>query len=66
MVFSDFNDLLHMGGHGFYVWLSYGAAVITLSWLVIAPLLHRRRLLASMAREARRAAPRISHPVSKE
>lgn len=57
MTFANLDDLLHMGGHGFYVWLSYGVAVTALLWLVIAPLLRRRDLLAGIAREARRETP---------
>ncbi|MFZ5723935.1 MAG: heme exporter protein CcmD [Pseudomonadota bacterium] len=56
MIFADLNDLLHMGGHGVYVWTTYAAAVLLLVWLVAMPLLRRRRLLADVARQARRDA----------
>lgn len=56
MIFESTEQLLHMNGHGFYVWASYGVAVTALVWLVAAPLLHRRRLLADIARRARRGA----------
>lgn len=56
MVFANLDELLHMGGHGFYVWLSYGVTVAALLWLLAMPLLQRRRLLADIARRARRDA----------
>ena len=56
MIFENVDQLLHMNGHGAYVWASYGAAVIVLGWLVTAPLLRNRKLLADIARQARRDA----------
>lgn len=56
MVFANIDDLVHMGGHGPYVWVSYGVAVLVLLWLVVAPVMQRRRLLADIARRARREA----------
>ncbi len=42
MHWNSFDDFLHMGGYGLYVWGSYG---MTLAIMVIEPLLasHRRR-----------------------
>lgn len=58
MVFSSLQDALHMGGHGFYVWLSYGVVLVALVALVLIPLMARRRLLRDIAGRARRAAAR--------
>ena len=52
MSFSEFID---MGGYAFYVWSSYGITLIILVANVIGPLRLRRRLLADIARAARRA-----------
>ena len=54
MVFASFDELLHMGGHGFYVWLSYGAGIACVVALVVLPLVTRAQLLADIARRARR------------
>lgn len=63
MIFANAHELLHMNGHGPYVWASYGVAVATLSWLVLSPVLRGRRLLADIARRARRdAAPVDTSP----
>lgn len=54
MIYASVDELLHMNGHGAYVWVSYGVTVLALLWLTAAPLLRRRRLLADIARRARR------------
>jgi len=39
------SEFLHMGGYGFYVWTSYGAALVVLGLNVAAPIVRRRRLV---------------------
>ncbi len=48
------NEFFHMGGYAFYVWSSYAIALIVLVLNVVVPLRNRRRLLAAIARRARR------------
>jgi len=50
----NLEEFLHMGGYGFYVWSSYGIAMVVLVINVLLPMLQRRRLLAHLARRARR------------
>jgi heme exporter protein D len=52
MTLSEFLD---MGGYGFYVWTSYGIALVVLVANIVAPMKMRRRLLADLARRERRA-----------
>jgi heme exporter protein D len=49
------TEFLHMGGYAFYVWTSYGLAMIVLLLNVILPMRQRRKLLNDIARTARRA-----------
>ncbi|TYK65884.1 heme exporter protein CcmD [Colwellia echini] len=35
MQFNSFSDFINMGSYGFYVWLSYGAAAVILTFLLI-------------------------------
>jgi heme exporter protein D len=49
------NEFLHMGGYAFYVWTSYGIALIVLLANILLPTRQRRKLLADIARSARRA-----------
>ena len=49
------NEFLHMGGYAFYVWSSYGLAMIVLLLNVILPLRQRKKLLSDINRAAKRA-----------
>jgi heme exporter protein D len=49
------NEFLHMGGYAFYVWTSYGVALVVLLGNVLLPARQRKKLLADIARSARRA-----------
>ncbi len=44
-----------MGGYAFYVWTSYGVALIVLVANLVAPLVQKRKLLADIARKVRRS-----------
>ena len=48
------KEFFDMGGYGFYVWSSYGIAMIVLLANVLSPILQRRKLLARLARRTRR------------
>ncbi len=52
--FNSFSEFLAMGGHGLYVWLSYGLGVAVLAANLIVPKLGRNRLLAEQKRRLRR------------
>lgn len=43
MSFSSFGEFLAMGGHGLYVWLSYGAALIIVLYNVVSVQVRQRR-----------------------
>jgi heme exporter protein D len=47
-------EFFHMGGYAFYVWTSYGLALIVLLANLLSPYWQRRKLLADLARRARR------------
>ncbi|MGI9301975.1 MAG: heme exporter protein CcmD [Gammaproteobacteria bacterium] len=48
------SEFLHMGGYAFYVWTSYGLALIILLFNLVSPVVQRRRLLHEMARNLKR------------
>lgn len=54
MYFEDFHSLLDMGGHGFYVWTTYGFGCVILVWNLLTPLYQRRKVIESIQRRARR------------
>jgi len=53
-------DFLDMGGHGFYVWLSYAVFFAVMAIDYVAPRLRRRSVLREVAAQARRQQRRSS------
>jgi heme exporter protein D len=51
----NLSEFLHMGGYAFYVWTSYGIALLILLVNIVLPLRQRRKLLTDIARATRRA-----------
>ena len=56
MSFDTFGEFLAMGGHGLYVWLSYGAAFIMLLYHVVSVRVRLRRFLQDARDRQRREA----------
>jgi heme exporter protein D len=54
MFFDSIGDFFAMGGHGFYVWLSYGISFVLIAANFIMPVLKRKQLHRDMARLSRR------------
>ena len=54
MFFQSWSDLIHMGGYGFYVWLSYGLSFIAIVALIIQSLMGKSVVLKSVKREQQR------------
>ena len=54
MFFQSWSDLIHMGGYGFYVWLSYGLSFIAIVALIIQSLIGKSAVLKSAKREQQR------------
>ena len=48
------REFFAMGGYAFYVWMSYGIALVVLIVNLVSPLMQRRKLLADIARRQRR------------
>jgi len=51
----NLNEFFHMGGYAFYVWTSYGIALVVLLLNALLPFRQRRKLLTDIKRTARRA-----------
>ena len=49
-----FSEFLNMGGYAFYVWTSYGIALVVLVANLVIPFNLRRKLLIDVARKLRR------------
>ena len=64
MYFSSWNDFVAMGGHGLYVWLSYGFFLIVIIWNLLMPVIQRSHVLKSTARYWRRRQSEVQSGVS--
>lgn len=47
-------EFFHMGGYGFYVWGSYGVALVVLTANTVSALRNQQRVLRSLMRTAAR------------
>ncbi len=54
MYFHDLDSLLHMDGHGAFVWAAYAITAVVLALMLVAPVRRRRQLLRELGGEARR------------
>lgn len=58
MQFDSFQALIVMGGHGIYVWFSYGAFILVVLALILATMIQRRQVIAHHRRLMRSEAKR--------
>ena len=42
------SDFFHMGGYAFYVWTSYGLALLLLGYVFIQPILARKHIIKEL------------------
>jgi heme exporter protein D len=54
MYFQSLDALLHMDGHGAFVWSAYLITAAVIAVVLVSPGRRRRRLLRQFAGEARR------------
>ena len=54
MSFDTFAEFIAMGGHGFYVWFSYGASFVVVVANVVVVRRSRLRYIRELADMARR------------
>ncbi len=54
MQFNSFSDFINMGGYGFYVWLSFGAAALILTLLLISSKAGHQQIIRQIAKRKQR------------
>lgn len=64
MYFDSFADFFAMGGHGLYVWTSYGLMSAGLALLILSTLRGQRRWLHEQRRLLEREQQRRAHAAS--
>ncbi|MCB1841566.1 MAG: heme exporter protein CcmD [Halioglobus sp.] len=55
MYFDSFHALLVMDGHGGFVWSAYALTLLVIAFLLLAPVIRRKRLLRELRGVLRRA-----------
>ncbi len=59
--FESIGEFLHMGGHGFYVWLAYGVCALAISLYVVS---YQRRKVALIKQLRKKISSRQHAPSS--
>ena len=54
MQFNSFSDFINMGGYGFYVWLSFGAAALILTLLLVTSKAGHQKIITQIAKRKQR------------
>ena len=52
--FDNVGGMLHMAGHGIYVWTAVLVTLALIAWLIINPLLQRRHVIEEIAQDVAR------------
>ena len=52
--FDNVSEMLHMAGHGIYVWTAVLVTLALIAWLIINPLLQRRHVIKEIAQDVTR------------
>lgn len=55
MYFDSLDALLHMDGHGVYVWSAYLITLMVIVFIMLSPIRRKNRLLNEVAGELRRS-----------
>lgn len=55
MYFDSLSDLIHMDGHGVYVWVSYGIFAIVFGLNIVAARVNRKQMIERTKRAIRRS-----------
>lgn len=53
-------EFFAMGGYAFYVWTSYGIALVVLALNIIQPLIQQKRALHAIRRRQMRHRPQVT------
>lgn len=54
MSFESFSDFLAMGGHGLYVWLSYGVAALIFIGNIVLPMKKKKDIVKKHVQRLKR------------
>jgi len=58
--FESLSDFLSMSGHGPFVWACYLVTFLAIGYLILSPILAKRRLVKTLQRQQKIAQPQMS------
>ncbi|WP_411860450.1 heme exporter protein CcmD [Halioxenophilus sp. WMMB6] len=64
--FDSVSDFFTMSGHGPYVWVCYLVTYFAIGYLMVAPIVANRRLLARLKRQQRLEQAEQHYPLQSE
>ena len=64
MYFETWAEFITMGGHGVYVWSSYGIAILILIYNLVVPVIAHRQAMHQIHRLEHRASHSIRYQVA--
>lgn len=50
----NWSEFFHMGGYAFFVWTSYALTLLVIVLNIVAPLMHRKKIIARIKRAVKR------------
>ncbi len=42
------SEFFHMGGYAFFVWTSYGTALVLLGWIFVSPIFTKKNIIKEL------------------
>ncbi len=57
----SFQEFIHMGGYGFYIWMSYGLAAFVFGGLFVSLKMQRNKLIKQLHRRHRQERYKNEH-----
>ncbi len=42
------SEFFHMGGYAFFVWTSYGTALVLLGWIFVSPIVTKKNIIKEL------------------
>lgn len=54
MNFESFSDFIAMGGHGLYVWISYGVALLIFVANIVLPVIKKKEIVKKHVQRLKR------------
>jgi len=48
------SEFFYMGGHAAYVWSAYGITAVVMTWVIVGPIIQRKKIIKELTRKINR------------